>query len=265
MKLSAITIYPIKSTKGISLKSASVAPRGLDHDRRWMLIDQQNQFITARAFPQLLQVEVSISNRQLQLKAPEMATQHLPIHPAEENEIEVIIWRDACKALTMNQEINQWFSRYLGVPCRLVYLPDSSHRPVDAHFGAPGDEVSLADGFPLLVISESSLEDLNRRASEPLVMRRFRPNLEISGSGAYEEDQWHRVTIGNVEFEAVKPCSRCIITTIDPETGVKSHNGEPLRTLSSYRKTDDKVFFGMNLIPRSSGLIYLDDPVVPLL
>lgn len=264
MKLSAITIYPIKSTKGIPLLSASVEPRGLENDRRWMVVDQQNRFITAREFPQLLRVELAIDNNRLRMRAPGMATHYLPMDPLDGDELEVVIWEDICDAQTVDPEASQWFSRYLGVGCRLVYLPDSSHRPVDADFGLPEDGVSFADGFPLLAVSESSLDDLNQRATEPLAMSRFRPNLQISGSEAYQEDEWNRVKIGEVLFDAVKPCSRCIITTIDPETGVKSSDGEPLRTLSTYRKIDNKVFFGMNLIPRTPGLIHLDDPVVPL-
>lgn len=268
MQVSQINIYPIKSTRGISLEQVQVTRRGFSGDRRWMLIDTSNRFITAREFPRLTLVRSAFENDLLRLRAPE--------HPERTNPGElklslvasgsvsrqVEIWGQQVHLSDAGDAAAEWFSCYLEIPCRVVHLADDQHRPVDPNYARAGDEVSLADGFPVLLISEASLTDLNARLEQPVTMQRFRPNLVISAEEAFIEDCWKQLRIGEVEFESAKACPRCIFTTIDPDTAELHSHQEPLRTLGSYRR-DSKggVNFGQNLIPRSLGTIHLGDSV----
>ncbi len=262
MKLTEINIYPIKSTRRIALQEAEVLPRGLSWDRRWMLVDSGGKFVTARKHPRLALVDTQVGDTALSVNGPGMPELELPLRPQHGGTVEVEIWRDHCMAVAAGEAADTWFSRYLDMPVRLVQLTDDLKRGVDPQYGRSGDEVSFADGFPLLLISEASLEDLNSRLEKPVSMRRFRPNVVVSGCGPYAEDDWRRLRIGEVEFEGVKPCSRCIFTTIDPDTGEKDPNMEPLRTLGSYRRRQEGgVYFGRNLIPRSGGVIRVGDDV----
>ncbi|WJW76274.1 MOSC domain-containing protein [Thiohalobacter sp. IOR34] len=262
MQLTEINIYPIKSTRRIALQESPVQPRGLPWDRRWMLVDAEGTFVTARKQPRLALVQTALGPDRLQVTAPGMPQLELPLSPADGERIEVGIWRDRTPAVHPSPEADAWFSDYLGQPLRLVQMTDDILRPVDPAYGQPGDQVSFADGFPLLLISEASLADLNRRLQRPVDMRRFRPNLVVRGCEPYAEDRWRRLRIGDVEFAGVKACSRCIFTTIDPDTGVPDPAREPLRTLGQYRRrAEGGVYFGQNLIPRSEGVIRIGDTV----
>ena len=176
---------------------------------------------------------------------------------------DIQLWGDACAGFVAEQPVNQWFSDYLKQPVRLVKYNHGKARPSDPIFSKDGDIVSYADGFPLLVISEASLNDLNSKLEQQNVshvsMTNFRPNLVVAGTTAFEEDQWKKIKIGEVEFDCVKLCSRCVLTTVNPNSGIKSENREPLKTLASYRKMSGGVMFGMNMIPRNSGVIRLGD------
>jgi uncharacterized protein YcbX len=227
-----------------------------------MLVDAQNYFITARNHPRLALVETRLEEGSLLINGPGMPELRLPPQPAQAIQIEVQVWRDRCTAVLAGENSDHWFSSYLGIPVRLVQMTDDMSRPVDPAYGRLGDEVSFADGFPLLLISEASLEDLNTRLKSPVSMRRFRPNIVVSGCDAFDEDHWRRIRVGVVEFVGVKACSRCVFTTIDPDTGIKDPNLEPLRTLGSYRRrVEGGVFFGQNLIPDNRGTIQVGDPV----
>ncbi|HHH44829.1 MAG TPA: MOSC domain-containing protein [Gammaproteobacteria bacterium] len=262
MKITEINIYPVKSTRHIALTESEVLPRGLPWDRRWMLVDEQGKFITARQHPTLAMVETRFADDVLQVSVADRTPLQLPLQAPVGQPRKVTIWKDQCDAVPVSAEADAWFSDYLGLRCQLVRMTDELVRGVDLHFGQPGDEVSFADGFPMLLISEASLEDLNRRLETPVSMRRFRPNLVVDGEQPYAEDRWKRLRIGEVEFEGVKNCSRCVFTTIDPDTGRKSPDKEPLRTLSGYRRRPEGgVFFGQNLIPRSGGVIHVGDAV----
>jgi len=262
VKITEINIYPIKSTRRIALTESEVLPRGLPHDRRWMLIDDEGKFITARQHPTLAVVETHFAGNTLQVSVADRQPLQLPLQPPANQTIPVTIWRDQCDAVLAGEQADAWFSEYLGIPCRLVQMTDDLVRGVDPQFGQPGDEVSFADGFPLLLLSQASLKDLNSRLDEALSMRRFRPNLVVDGEQPYAEDNWQRLRVGEVEFAGVKNCSRCVFTTIDPDTGIKHPGKEPLRTLSSYRrKPEGGVYFGQNLIPRSGGVIRVGDVV----
>jgi uncharacterized protein YcbX len=169
------------------------------------------------------------------------------------------VWDDLVEVSTFGDDVERWFSEFLGARCKLVHLPERSLRPVDPAYGAPGDQVGLADGFPFLLISEASLADLNARLEQPVPMNRFRPNLTVSGCEPFAEDDWKLVRIGQITFRVVKPCSRCSITTVDQRTAAKSK--EPLRTLAQFRRVGTKVLFGQNLIHEETGIMRFNDPV----
>ncbi len=259
--LSEINIYPIKSTRRIALQESEVLARGLPWDRRWMLVDRDNRFVTARKHPRLATVQTAMGGGKLRIEAEGMASLSIPMQAQANERIEVEVWRDTVAAVLVGRLADIWFSDLLDMPVRLVQMSDDIVRAVDQRFGQAGDEVSFADGFPLLLISQASLDDLNRRLSHPVSMRRFRPNIIVAGTEAYDEDNWTRIRIGEVEFAGVKACSRCIFTTIDPDSGEVSGDQEPLRTLGTYRRDSGGVYFGQNMIPRSGGRIRVGDKV----
>jgi hypothetical protein len=265
MQVTELNIYPVKSTRRIALSESEVLPRGLPWDRRWMLVDASGKFITGRQHPRLATVQTEIGDNVLHIHAAGHDSLSLPLVPRERRVVEVTVWKDSVGALLAGSEADAWFSGFLGLDCRLVQMTDDISRGVNPDYGRAGDQVSFADGFPLLVISEASLTDLNSRLDQPVEMRRFRPNLVIDGDLPYAEDDWRRIRVGEVEFEGVKNCSRCVFTTIDPDTGEKSPDMEPLRTLSSYRRRPEGgVYFGQNLIPRGAGVIRVGDSVTVL-
>jgi uncharacterized protein YcbX len=181
-------------------------------------------------------------------------------HPPEEAErVKVEVWSDRCAAQRGDPSADAWLSDFLGHACRLVYMPDESARPVDLRYAQPQDRTAFSDGFPLLLISQASLDDLNSRLLEPLPMLRFRPNLVVEGCAPYEEDEWQRLRIGEMTLRVVKPCSRCKITTVDPYTA--ETGSEPLRTLTSYRRRGKQVYFGQNLLHDGPGELALGMPV----
>ena len=257
--VSGIQIYPIKSAGGISLDLATVEERGFRYDRRWMVVDGDNRFFTQREHPRLALIRVRLEPEVLVVDAPDMPSLKVPLHPTAGKPVPATVWDDVVESLPVGEEAAYWFSEFLGTPCSLMYLPDESVRPVDPDYSLSGDQVSLADGFPFLLISEASLDDLNSRMDEPLPMDRFRPNIVVRGCEAFAEDDWRRVRIGSVIFRIVKPCSRCVTTTVDQASAATGK--EPLRTLATYRKAGSKVLFGQNLIQDSAGTVSLDDEV----
>jgi uncharacterized protein YcbX len=262
MRVTGINVYPVKSTRPIALTESEVLPRGLPWDRRWMLVDSEGRFITARQYPALAIIDTALAADTLNISLAGRAGLQIPLAEPAGPSIPVSVWKDHCEAVPVGAAADAWFSDYLGVSCRLVRMTDALVRRVNPDYGRPADQVSFADGFPLLLISEASLHDLNRRLQTAVSMQRFRPNVVIDGERPYGEDSWCRLRVGEVEFEGVKNCSRCVFTTIDPQSGVKDPGGEPLRTLASYRRREGGgVFFGQNLIPRSRGTIRLGDSV----
>lgn len=249
MRLSELWRFPVKSLRGQRLQRAEVGPRGLLHDREWMLVDPEGVFLSQRRVPRMALVETRLEDGVLALSAPGMAP--LQLARAVGRPLEVQIWRDTCEAETVDPAADRWLSQFLGTACRLVRLPETSLRPVDPDYGRAGDQVGFADGFPLLLISQASLDDLNRRLEAPLPMVRFRPNLVVTGTAPYAEDRWRRIRIGALEFRVVKPCSRCPIPTIDPQTAERG--AEPLRTLMGYRRRGNRVYFGQNLLQDGQG------------
>ena len=265
MQVTELNIYPVKSTRRIALRESEVLPRGLPWDRRWMLVDDQGIFMTARQHPMLATVQTTIGDGVMEITAAGRAPLQLSLQPEGRETMPVTVWKDRLAAVRVGQVADAWFSAFLGLSCNLVQLTDDLSRGVNPDYGRPGDEVSFADGFPLLLITQASLSDLNGRLEAPVEMRRFRPNLVVDGETPYAEDRWRRIRVGEVEFEGVKNCSRCVFTTIDPDSGKKHPDKEPLRTLSTYRRRPEGgVYFGQNLIPRSAGLIRVGDAVVIL-
>ncbi len=263
MIVKEINIYPVKSTAPISLQQAEVEKRGLQNDRRWMIVDSRNNGITARQFPKLLAVRTQIQSAhdELELRFDDKTFAAKVQHAVS---LPVKIWDDEVAARPADDEVNSALSEYLRKPVKLVYLPEDSVRLIDPEFAQADDEVSFADGFPILLTTEASLHDLNKRATHPVSMQRFRANIVIDGEGAYDEDIWQTLKIGELEFDVAKACDRCVLTTIEPETLEQDKTQEPLHTLMSYRRLDDHhVYFGQNLIARSYGLLKVGDRVIP--
>jgi len=262
VQLTELNIFPIKSTAPIRLAMAEVSKHGLQWDRRWMLVDADGLFITGRKFPQLTKIQTAVHKDSLAVFAPGMETLYIPFDFPFTTKRIVRVWKDICEVPAYGAAIDDWFSTFLTSPCHLVYMPDDYVRPVDRTYAGPTDQTSFSDGFPLLLISQSSLADLNSHLETPVIMDRFRPNLVVHGCDAYAEDQWQQIRVGEAIFKVVKPCSRCIFTTVDPASGVRNLDGEPLKTLSSYRKrADGKVYFGQNLLIVQKGRIKIGDAV----
>ncbi|MEM9984606.1 MAG: MOSC N-terminal beta barrel domain-containing protein [Bacteroidota bacterium] len=261
MRLTHLTIYPIKSLAGIPLDSARVSPQGFQHDRRWMLIHPNGQFITARQYPNLLLMQPRFEGHHLIISSPDSSVSPLwlPLTPQRTEMVEVTIFGDQVKAQLVSREVDAWFSEQLGISCQLVYLPDQSRRKVDPDYAEAEDMVSFADGFPYLIIGQSSLDHLNEKLDHPLSMRRFRPNLVFEGGVPHVEDEWKKIQIGPITFLPKKPCARCVMTTFDPDTAEKGK--EPLATLSQYRQQGRKVMFGMNLLHRGEGEVKVGDHI----
>lgn len=257
--LNEIYIYPIKSLTGLSVSSWPVIKTGLKYDRQWMLIDNQQQFLSQRSLPKMALIKTELTERQLIVSAPQMTKLHLDLEPELGRLIDCTIWHDQVDAAEVSVEANRWFSQFLETECRLVYLPDTARRPVNPNFANPHDLTALSDGFPFLLISENSLNSLNDAMQLNLPMSRFRPNLVISGCAAYAEDTWREITIGAIGFRLPKPCSRCSVPTIDQETGKTSK--EPLTTLNRLRKWDNKVYFGQNALHNALGVLTVGDNV----
>lgn len=257
--LSDVYVYPIKSCGGISLESADLGATGLLHDRRWMLVDEAGGFVSQRRYPRMALISPSLAPDRLVVRAPGMPDLEVPAEGEHGERIEVEVWGDAQRGVPAGGEADRWFSEFLNFPCRLVRKPDDDVRPVDSAYARDGDQTSFADGFPLLLISEASLEDLNMRLERPVSMNRFRPNLVVRGCGPYAEDGWGEVRVGEAVFRVAEPCPRCAITTVDQESGERGK--EPLKTLATYRKADGEVWFGRNLIHTSLGTVRVGDPI----
>lgn len=254
--LTDIYIYPIKSTKGIQLPQAFVEERGLENDRRYMLVDVEGEFITGRTHPQLTQVSIEFSKKGLFVSAPNQPSFYIQPTQFTDETITVNIWSDTVQAQHCDPEYDRWFSTFLKQKCQLVYLPDSSVRCVKNK----QTQVSFADGYPLLLINQASVDQLNSRLETPVSALHFRPNLLIKGDFPFVEDSWERIKIGEVEFEVSKPCSRCTFTNVDPKTGIADLQ-QPLKTLAQFRYNQGDIDFGQNLIPLNQGIIRSGDEI----
>ena len=259
--LAEINIYPVKSLGGISLQNSEVTDRGLKHDRRWLIIDDEEKFITQRTHPQLALIKTKISGNKLILghKTKDISPLVIPIHHESIETILVTIWRDLVEARIVGKYADEWLSEALDIKCRLVYMHDETQRFVNRAYAAENEIVGFADAYPFMAIGQSSLDDLNDRLKEKLPMNRFRPNFVFTGGEAFEEDKWKKIRIGEVIFSVIKPCSRCVTTTVDQDTAEK--NEEPLKTLSTYRSIDNKIYFGQNLLHEGTGILKVGEEI----
>ena len=260
----SLHIYPIKSTAGIALSKSWVDDFGLSFDRRFVVTDLNGQFITARTQPNLCLIQCFLTPKGLLLTAPNMPELEVNFDNFSEQYHSVTVWKDDINALYCHQHYDKWFSQYLNLPCQLHFFADKSSRKVCNS----DNQVGFTDGYPLLLISQASLNDLNNRLTTRygdnagVAMTQFRPNIVVNDTKAFAEDGWQRIRIGDVEFELVKPCSRCVFTTIDPDNAEKHPEQEPLSTLKSYRQVaKGDVMFGQNIIPLNKGQIKQGDKV----
>ncbi|KAA9034516.1 MOSC domain-containing protein [Ginsengibacter hankyongi] len=261
LTVSDLFIYPIKSLGGISVSSAKVTSRGFEYDRRWMLVDSANRFITQRELPSmaLLQVALSTGGLKVYHKKNKESQIIIPFIPESEQHVTVQIFDDACEAVFVSDVVDEWFTEMLSIRCRLVYMPESSLRMVDTEYGRNNEITGFADAFPFLMIGQSSLDDLNAKLIDPLPINRFRPNIVFTGGTPYIEDVMEEFIINNVIFFGVKLCARCNIPTINQDNASKSN--EPSKTFASYRQRNNKVYFGQNLLANGVGAVNVGDKI----
>ncbi|WP_333761149.1 MOSC domain-containing protein [Streptomyces sp. IBSBF 2390] len=266
-EVQSIHVHPVKAFRGLSPREAVVEPWGLAGDRRWTLIDDGGKVVTQREQPRLaLAAAEPLAGGGVRLSAPGRAPLTVTV-PEPAATVPVSIFGTKVEAVPAAAAAHAWCSAYLEAEVRLVHMDDpASRRPVDARFALPGETVSFADGFPLLVTTTASLDALNSLVTEgdrahegPLPMNRFRPNVVVAGTEPWAEDHWSRISIGEVVLRAARTSARCVVTTTDQDTGVRGR--EPLRTLARHRRIDGRLVFGQNLVPLSTGTIRIGDPV----
>ncbi len=256
--LSQVNVYPVKSVAGISLSTAWVEKQGLMFDRRFMLALADGSMVTARKYPDMVNIKSTLTPDGLIFTVKGKPSLTIRYSEFKMQEAPATVWNDNFIAYTTTDEADDWFSNIMGQRVELLFTGQQSNR-VREKFG---HNVSFADGYPLLIISQGSLDELNRRSPEQHSMDQFRTNLVVSGTEPFAEDSWKRIRIGEVEFEALKPCERCIMTTVDIEKGQYRPTKEPLRTLSQFRANErGGVFFGQNLVAKNEGMIRAGDKV----
>jgi uncharacterized protein YcbX len=249
--IAALYVYPVKSCRGIALSRARLTAAGLQHDREWMVVTPEGRFLTQRELPQLAVVSTSLHDGALGLAAPGRPPFRVCLQPANDTPMrEVTVWGEPCLARDEGEAAATWFSDLLGRAVRLVRFDRSRRRPTDPDWSQGLDgEALFSDGFPVLVLSQASLDDLNARLPVALPVDRFRPNILLQGCEPYEEDRIGALTLDGVRLRLVKPCARCSVTTVEQATGVVQGD-EPLRTLKTYRWDARRrgVLFGQNAI-----------------
>ncbi len=262
MRLGDIRIYPVKALRGDSFGEARVEPCGLAGDRRWMVVEPSGKFITQRTHPVMALIEAKATEAGLRLTAPGEASLAVEFPPEGAETMLVTVWNDTVPARVAHPDAGALLERVVGQSCRLVWLHDATARITDPTYAPAGSVVNFADAFPVLLGSTASIEALNRWLPSPITIGRFRPNLVIEGASAWEEDRWRRIRIGEVTFLVAKASDRCIVTTIDQETGERPDKTEPLRTLGRYRRDlRGGVMFGQNLVPEDLGVLRVGDLV----
>jgi hypothetical protein len=249
IRITALNVYPVKGCRGIALDRARIAATGFEHDREWLIVRPDGRFLTQREEPRLALIETALAGNALKLRAPDGAELSVPVDSAG-NEVEVTCWKDRCAAFDAGEAAADFLTRFLGAPYRLVRFDARRKRPSNPQW-TPGVEAlnQFSDGFPWLLISEASLEDLNARLAQQLPMNRFRPNIVVSGLPPFGEDRIHELVADGVRLRRAKPCARCIVTTTDQATGTRAGD-EPLRTLAKFRFDRELkgVIFGQNMI-----------------
>ncbi|ATL25857.1 MOSC domain-containing protein [Streptomyces formicae] len=268
--LRSIHVHPLKAARGHAPREAVVEPWGLAGDRRWLLVDGEGRFVSQRPHPRMALTAVEqLPDGGVRVSAPGLEPLTIAV-PEPVETVTVEIWRDKVEAVPADAAADAWFSAHLGAEVRLVHLDDpAERRPIDPAYAKDGETVSFADGYPLLLTTLSSLDALNSLIAQgdhadegPLPMNRFRPNVVVDGTPPWAEDDWSRVAIGDVTFRVAKMCGRCVVTTTDQDTAERGK--EPLRTLARHRRFGDQLVFGQNLVPESTGVLHVGDPVTIL-
>lgn len=254
--VSELYIYPVKSLGGFSVEEAKVTATGFEHDRRWMLVDRDGMFLTQRKIAAMALLQTAIIQEGLYIAHKHFPEKNITIPFIKSGHCtkKVQVWDDTCDAWCYDDPaMDAWFNEMLGVYCELVYMPDTTKRMVETPYAKNNEITSFSDGYPFLIIGQSSLDELNSRLDDPIPINRFRPNIVFTGATPFIEDSWHHFTINTIDFFGVKTCGRCDIPTINQDTAVSSK--EPTKTLATYRTVDKKIKFGMNLLHKGSGIV----------
>jgi uncharacterized protein YcbX len=257
--VAALNVYPIKSCRGLPLKAVRFDLLGPLYDRRFMLVDEAGKFLTQRELPRMALIEPRLGPTSLQISAPGMPQLKVAMAHRDSKRIEVAVWGYEGAAEHAGEHAADWFSSFLERSVQLVHFPEDVRRKVSQRHTELDAQVGFADAYPVLLLSEASLADLNGRMKSPLPMDRFRPNLVVKDCDAFAEDRWKRIRIGDLTLDVVKPCSRCAITTVDQITGQRGT--EPLTTLATYRKHENDVWFGQNCVHHGPGSVRVGDQV----
>jgi uncharacterized protein len=261
LQVSQLFIYPVKSLGGITKQWVDITPTGFKHDRRWMLVDDQALFLSQRTHPQMALLQTSETENGIRVSHAQNPAQFIdiPFNSPYSNQIKVTVWEDNCDALLAGPQVNEWFSQMLQINCRLVYMPDDSKRWVDERYASRKEITSFSDGYPIMMIGQSSLDVLNEKLMQALPMDRFRPNIVFTGGPAHLEDEMAGFSINDIHFLGVKPSARCVITSINQQTAQKGK--EPLQTLATYRMKNNKIYFGQNILHQQNGRIATGDEI----
>lgn len=259
--ISQLFIYPIKSLGGFEVLSAYLTDRGFQYDRRFMLVDINGNFLTQREHATMCLLQTSIINDQLIVYPRNSPADNLKLSlkPETNLNLKVKIWDDECDARRVSDAADEWFSNKLSMQCQLVYMPENERRKVDEHYAHDNEITSFSDAYPLMMIGQASLDDLNNRLDEPLPMNRFRPSIVFTGGAPYDEDQMEQIRINGIDLYGVKLCARCVVPTIDQTTATKAK--EPSKTLATYRMANNKIYFGQNMIHKKTGVISTGDGI----
>ena len=265
--LTGLYLYPIKSLGGYAVAEAEVTACGLRHDRRWLLVDERNRFMTQRQEPDMALLTVAPAHNGFLVRhrqRPALLPLFVPFEATPDRTLFVTVWDDIMWAWRGAPEADEWLAEALGRPCRLVYMSDMVRRDVEPDHNPEGQLVSFADGYPFLLVGDAALADLNTRLAQPVPLDRFRPNLVFGGGAPYDDDTWENFQIGDVPFRAVRGCGRCVLTTIDQQTATKNPLGDPLRTLATYRKAESSTLFGQNVTGPGQGHLRVGDVLTVL-
>ena len=257
--ISQLLIYPIKSLGGFEVNTAKLTDRGLQYDRRWMLVDMNNKFLTQREHPIMCMLQTIIENDELIIYHKNNIEDRLatPLYPTAATTIKVNVWDDECDAQLVSELADQWFTQKLSMDCRLVFMPDTEKRRVEEDYAHDNEITAFSDGYPLMMIGQASLDDLNSRLPEHLPMDRFRPNIVFTGGNPFDEDTMEHILINDINLYGVKLSSRCVLTTINQTNAKKGK--EPLKTLAGYRQKNNKIYFGQNLLFKQMGKLAIGD------
>lgn len=252
MQIKQLFIYPIKSLGGVALTQSEVTTRGLKYDRRYMLIDEHHVMLTQRETKELAAFKVTLAKNGFIITFHEKQIE-IPFELSNSNVLKTKVWDDEVDVVVAPKKFNEWFGNCLNKQVMLVYMPNETLRAVNPKYALNNEVLSLADGYPVLMISEASLDLLNSKLKKPILMDRFRPNIVVDGLLPHQEDELGSFELGSVKFKVAKPCARCLVVTINQQT--LASGKEPLATLAKYRRVDDKVNFGANLICLQEGVV----------